>query len=587
MRQTSKLFAPSALLISALMLFSSCPKTPDGTDTPDNFPAWENGAISGLSLSPTRSTIAPGEAVFIDHNFHGQGVVQRGLSWAVSPTEAGSVDGQGWFLSSKTFSGSATIQANSAIALGVTANCTVNVSAAPSLIHVAAGASGPGNGSPASPFPSIAAALSASASLTGGCTIKVASGVYTENLVLPGRPLNILGGYDSGFNSRSGLSDSVLEAAVTGNPVISMDSWHEGEDLFICIDGFTLRGGLHGILIEGGSPVLVATDCRFTDNGVLTSQRENFGGGINFEGRRLILAGNVFDGNRGGYAGALSVSASATFRIQGNLFEGNSGGADHCGAVYLSSPSGLFHGNVLRDNQANLLTDYGWAGALLVASSGESSSSAAGRVELFGNSYYGNSAKDSGGAVFIDEGANVRMYNELIYGNSCVSGNGGGVLVDGPRGDGGCITLISHCTITGNGTEGGAGNGVHLQEDAEVWVRNSIIWGNAGSQTRVDGPRSSLYMEYSDCPDAGNDMINADPLFADPDNLDPSLADFHLRSTAGRWDPLGLTWIADDVSSPCIDAGNPDCQVSWETGWGKDRANQGRWGNTPEASRAP
>ncbi|MFR4318317.1 MAG: hypothetical protein ACLT2Z_01900 [Eubacterium sp.] len=41
-----------------------------------------------------------------------------------------------------------------------------------------------------------------------------------------------------------------------------------------------------------------------------------------------------------------------------------------------------------------------------------------------------------------------------------------------------------------------------------------------------------------------------DPLFA---NLEAG--DLHLKSKGGRWD--GTKWVADTVTSPCINAGNP------------------------------
>jgi len=50
----------------------------------------------------------------------------------------------------------------------------------------------------------------------------------------------------------------------------------------------------------------------------------------------------------------------------------------------------------------------------------------------------------------------------------------------------------------------------------------------------------------------GEGNIDADPFHADPDN-----GDYHLKSQAGRWDMLTRTWVIDDVTSPCIGAGDP------------------------------
>ncbi|UCG59154.1 MAG: hypothetical protein JSU70_06520, partial [Phycisphaerales bacterium] len=77
----------------------------------------------------------------------------------------------------------------------------------------------------------------------------------------------------------------------------------------------------------------------------------------------------------------------------------------------------------------------------------------------------------------------------------------------------------------------------------------------------------------------GEGNIDADPLFADPNN-----GDYHLKSQSGRWDADGRTWVRDDVTSPCIDAGDPDsawCAELWPHG---QRTNMGAYGGTHEAS---
>jgi hypothetical protein len=33
-------------------------------------------------------------------------------------------------------------------------------------------------------------------------------------------------------------------------------------------------------------------------------------------------------------------------------------------------------------------------------------------------------------------------------------------------------------------------------------------------------------------------------------------SDYHLKSGGGRWDPNTETWVLDEVTSPCIDAGD-------------------------------
>jgi len=76
--------------------------------------------------------------------------------------------------------------------------------------------------------------------------------------------------------------------------------------------------------------------------------------------------------------------------------------------------------------------------------------------------------------------------------------------------------------------------------------------------------------------------IGEDPLFADSENMD-----YHLKSEAGRWDPASGSWIADGVTSPCIDAGNPETAVGEEPDSNGERVNMGAYGGTTQASKSP
>jgi hypothetical protein len=60
--------------------------------------------------------------------------------------------------------------------------------------------------------------------------------------------------------------------------------------------------------------------------------------------------------------------------------------------------------------------------------------------------------------------------------------------------------------------------------------------------------------------------------------------DYHLRSETGRWDPNSQSWVKDSVTSPCIDAGNPNSDWTAELWPHGKRINMGAYGGTPEAS---
>ena len=55
--------------------------------------------------------------------------------------------------------------------------------------------------------------------------------------------------------------------------------------------------------------------------------------------------------------------------------------------------------------------------------------------------------------------------------------------------------------------------------------------------------------------------------------------DVHLKSKFGRWRNGG--WFFDDVTSPCIDAGDPASDYALEPAGNGGRINLGRYGNTP------
>ncbi len=74
-------------------------------------------------------------------------------------------------------------------------------------------------------------------------------------------------------------------------------------------------------------------------------------------------------------------------------------------------------------------------------------------------------------------------------------------------------------------------------------------------------------------------IIGKDPLYADAAN-----GDYHLKSQYGRWNGSG--WVNDQVTSPCIDTGDPGDDYSNEPKPDGDRINMGANGNTAEASKS-
>lgn len=62
--------------------------------------------------------------------------------------------------------------------------------------------------------------------------------------------------------------------------------------------------------------------------------------------------------------------------------------------------------------------------------------------------------------------------------------------------------------------------------------------------------------------------------------------DYHLKSQAGRWNPMSQSWVIDDVTSLCIDAGDPNSPVGDEPVPNGGIINMGAYGGTAEASKS-
>jgi len=117
-----------------------------------------------------------------------------------------------------------------------------------------------------------------------------------------------------------------------------------------------------------------------------------------------------------------------------------------------------------------------------------------------------------------------------------------------------------------------------------AYVENSIFWETGPAFEEVT-ESTDLTVHHTLLPSKwhylGQGNIEADPCFADPCN-----GDYHLKSQAGRWDPNSQSWVKDDVTSPCIDAGDPHSPIGLEPFPNGGIINMGAYGGTVEASKS-
>ncbi len=167
---------------------------------------------------------------------------------------------------------------------------------------------------------------------------------------------------------------------------------------------------------------------------------------------------------------------------------------------------------------------------------------------------------------------------------------------------------IANCTFVGNRAATlSIIDTWYMQEP--VIITNCIFRDNVCTDTSwpMTVGNSPMVVQYSDVSDL-TDLsaiwitavanIDADPLFVDPGYWDPNgtaddpnddffvEGDYHLKSQAGRWDPNSDSWVRDDVTSPCIDAGDPNSPIGDEPFPNGGVVNMGAYGGTTEASKS-
>jgi hypothetical protein len=213
--------------------------------------------------------------------------------------------------------------------------------------------------------------------------------------------------------------------------------------------------------------------------------------------------------------------------------------------------------------------------------------------------FIANTSGMIGGGLCLEEESSPTMTNCLFAGNSAMFG-GAIYNVEGyPR--------IRNCTFAGNRALSECG-GVREYEGG-VLLRNCIFWGNSDSSGSGESAQFRARNDYWPNTNycciqgwtgalGGEGNFGADPCFADPGYWDPNGTpedanddfwvdgDYHLKSQAGRWNPPMAGWIRDDVTSLCIDAGDPASPIGLEPFPNGGIINMGAYGGTAESSKS-
>jgi hypothetical protein len=446
-----------------------------------------------------------------------------------------------------------------------------------------------------------------------GDTVQVAPGQYviSEPITFLGKAIIV--------ESKAGPEETTIRMGTPTDTnracVIIFENNETAESI---LNGFTVTGGKGiynpSVKATGGGGILFSASSGVINNCVIVQNSADAGGGVASSAGSLATVSNCTISENsvtiiGG--GVYSVWGSSMNLINCTIRENTaikSGGGVGC---WLNA-SITMTDCIVTENSATgvILHEAGYGGGLNAGDGSE--------ITLINCNFENNSAGIGGGGIMLGgipctitgcvisnnsagwwagglgceyEGMLLSLKNCVISHNTAEKGGGGVACALG------ATMTISNCTIcdnSGGSTWGGGGVGCW---QGTATVSNSIIWSNTspkGREISVEDPGSTLTINYSDVAggqaevhvesvsilDWGGGNIDDVPHFTDPENND-----YHLKSQAGRWNPDNLTWIQDDVTSPCVDAGDPMSPISWELFPNGGYVNMGAYGGTNKASK--
>jgi hypothetical protein len=446
-----------------------------------------------------------------------------------------------------------------------------------------------------------------------GDTVLVAPGEYviTVPVIFRGKAITVM--------SEAGPDETTIRMGTPADTNrASVVVFENNETTASVLEGFTITGGTGSWVAMaaargwvGGGIYFDASSGTVRNCAIVQNRPDRAGGGVMvYSGSSAILTNCIITDNSaegvGGVMGWVNSSVTVTnCIISGNSSSAGLGGGAFCGGADSSQKSSLTMTDCIIIGNSSRAEGGGgvacWYGSLTLS-----------RCAIVSNT----AQRWFGGGVYVGH-SSATLTNCVIARNTAPQG-GGGVCSSHP----GASMIISNCTIWGNSGGASSGGGGVLCRQASATVTNSIICGNTspwGREISVQDPASTLTIAYSNVGGGqagvsvesgctlnwGVGNIDVDPLFARLGYLDnngtrdPSDdfwvdGDFHLKSQAGRWtsassvepDPNSESWVLDDVTSPCIDAGDPNSDWSAELWPHGERINMGAYGGTSQASRS-
>ncbi|MHC4692227.1 MAG: right-handed parallel beta-helix repeat-containing protein, partial [Planctomycetota bacterium] len=412
-----------------------------------------------------------------------------------------------------------------------------------------------------------------------GDTIIVADGIYTGD---GNRDIDFLGKAIT-LCSENGPENCIIDCNGTESEPHRGFYFHSQEDSNSVLAGFTVTNG-HGLLwypfpVPAGGAIFCKNSSPRITNCIIKNSNGGFGGGILCHSSSPVISDCTVSSNsavEGGgmynYENSCVELINCTFRDNFVSLNGRGGGIVNMQSntvisrcIFVNNYGGGGGGGVCNLDCSPTFTD----------------------CRFIGNSapVLFLSGRCGGGGIY-NAGSSPSMTNCIFSGNHGSGGDAMSNVISHP--------ILTNCTFTGSR---GFTAIYNWWENINLTLRNCILW----DQTENEINDSNVTITYSNVKGGwfGLGNIDVDPCFVDPGYWDsngtPEDAnddiwidgDYHLKSQAGRWEPASESWVQDDVTSPCIDAGNPGCPLGDEPAPNGNRRNMGAYGGKAEASKSP
>ncbi len=341
-----------------------------------------------------------------------------------------------------------------------------------------------------------------------GDRVLVLPGHYREKIDFEGKSISVVSMY-SLTHDHSAIVETIIDGESDGSVV----RFANAEDSLTVIQGFTVQNGFDssGIFCSSSRPMI-------KNMIIKNSHATSNGGGLRVRNLSHLVVDSVeFVGNCAVNGGGMSVEGESVVLIKNCTFTQNT--AEQGGGLEIIKSFATLENNEFFANEA----EHG----------GGMHSKTEAEITMIHCRFFENlnDGFDGRGGALYTSGSTYHIENTIFADNASY----------GPNALGGAIYTVSNSNIdllnvviTDNIAN--IGGAVYITELSDITIRNCIIWENLPYDIDING--RAVFMHYTDITEdfPGNNNINEEPNFTDPENHD-----YHLQQ-----------------DSPCIDAGDPD-----------------------------